>query len=149
LITTPYLIPNTAFLDALKIASLSGVYVQILVPHTSDSRIVNSTSKSFYQELLEAGMKIYTYKKGFVHAKTLVCDGTLAMVGTANLDNRSFDLNFEINALVFDAGLATDLKNQFLRDLEDAEEIVLSQWRQRPIHIQFIEKVLHLFSALM
>lgn len=149
LITTPYLIPNTAFLDALKIASLSGVEIQLLVPHESDSRIVNSTSKSFYQELMEAGMRIYTYKKGFVHAKTLVCDGALAMVGTANLDNRSFDLNFEINALVFDQALAGQLKKQFLRDLEVSEEIDLSQWKKRPFHIRFIEKVLHLFSSLM
>ncbi|WP_088341913.1 cardiolipin synthase [Robiginitalea sediminis] len=149
LITTPYLIPDSSFLNALKISALSGVTIHILVPEVSDSFIVNSTSRSFYQELLEAGVHIHLYRKGFVHAKTLVCDKKVSVVGTANLDNRSFDLNFEINALVFDTGLAGLLSDQFFKDLEDAREISEEEWNKRPMLVRFWEKLLHLFSALM
>jgi hypothetical protein len=93
LITTPYFIPNDSLLDALLFAALSGVSVKLLVPGKSDSRLVNAAANSYYSDLLNAGVEIYRYQKGFVHAKTLVADGRLAAVGTANLDNRSFDMN--------------------------------------------------------
>ena len=149
MITTPYFIPSSSFLNALKIASLSGVDVKLLIPGVSDSTIVNLTSQSFYEEIMEAGVRIFKYNKGFIHAKTMVCDGFVSSVGTANLDNRSFDLNFEINAVIYDRGIAEQLSNQFAVDLENSEEINLEEWKKRPIHIRFIEKVLHLFSAIM
>ena len=101
-ITTPYFIPDKSFLEAINIAALSGIEVKLLVPTRSDSFIVNTTSQSNFQELLDVGVKIYSYDKGFVHAKTMVCDQKVAIIGTANFDNRSLDLNFEINAIVFD-----------------------------------------------
>lgn len=149
LITTPYLIPNSSFIDALKIAALSGVNIKLLLPGVSDSFIVNTTSQSFYQELLEAGVKIFKYNKGFVHAKTLVCDEEILVVGTANLDIRSFELNFEINAITYDAKTAKQLANQFNEDLKESEQIKLSTWNKRPVYIKFTEKVLRLFSSLM
>lgn len=149
LITTPYFIPSNSFLNALKIASLSGVEVKLIIPGVSDSVIVNMTSQSFYEEMLEAGVRIFKYNKGFVHAKTMVCDGFVSSVGTANLDNRSFDLNFEINAVIYDKEIAEQLGNQFAIDLENSEEIHLEEWKKRPVHIQFIEKLLHLFSEIM
>ena len=149
LITTPYFIPSNSFMNAVKIASLSGVDVKLLIPGVSDSNIVNMTSQSFYQELLEAGVKIYRYNKGFVHAKTLVCDELVSIVGTANLDNRSFDLNFEVNAVVYDKNIASQLSQQFHLDLASSEEILLEEWKKRAWYKKFIEQVLHLFSALM
>lgn len=149
LITTPYFIPDKSFIDALKIAALSGVDVKLLVPGISDSYIVNATSQSYYEELLVAGVKIYRYQKGFVHAKTLVCDRKIATVGTVNLDIRSFDLNFELNAVVFDENLALQLTDQFFNDLEDAVQLRLDEWKNRPLLQKFIEKTLQLFSSLM
>lgn len=148
-ITTPYFIPDKSFFDAIKIAALSGVSVQLLVPGVADSYIVNTTSQSYYQELLTAGVKIYRYKRGFVHAKTLVCDNQIAVVGTVNLDNRSFDLNFEINAVVYNEGIATRLSEQFDTDLGFAEALDLASWKKRPLYQRLIEKTLHLFSPLM
>lgn len=149
LITTPYFIPTSSFLNAIKIAALSGVNVKLLIPGISDSVIVNTTSQSFYQELLEAGVKIYKYNKGFIHAKTMVCDGLVSSIGTANLDIRSFDLNFEVNAVIYDTKIASQLVRQFATDLESSEEITLERWSKRSLYIKLIEKVLHLFSALM
>lgn len=149
LITTPYFIPPASFVDAIKIAAQSGVKVKLLIPGISDSFIVNITSQSFYEELLKTGVEIYKYTKGFVHAKTLVCDRKIITVGTANLDNRSFDLNFEINAVVFDQPLAEQLAQQIEVDIANAKQIHLIDWKQRPAYIKFLEKVLNLFSSLM
>ncbi|WP_232217099.1 cardiolipin synthase [Winogradskyella sp. J14-2] len=149
LITTPYFIPNSSFINAIKIAALSGVKVTLLVPGISDSFIVNVTSQSFYQELLEVGVKIYKYNKGFVHAKTLVCDQEIAVVGTANLDIRSFDLNFEINAITYDTIIAQQLSNQFYEDLQESIQLEIVKWNNRPVYVKFMEKVFRLFSSLM
>lgn len=149
LITTPYFIPHVSFLDAVKIAALSGVKVKLLVPNVGDSFIVNTTSQSFYQGMLEAGVEVYLYNKGFVHAKTMVCDELISVVGTANLDNRSFDLNFEINAVVYDTKIASELKIAFDNDLKDSQLLVLENWKNRPIKEKFIERIFYLFSSLM
>jgi len=149
LITTPYFIPEKSYTDALTIAALSGVSVKILIPGISDSFFVNSVSNSYYQDLLEAGIQIYKYKKGFVHSKTMICDDFVSFVGTANLDNRSFDLNFEANAIVYDKVLSSELKKDFLDDLLEAEEIKLQEWKDRSYITQIIERIARLFSPLM
>lgn len=149
LITTPYFIPQKSFMDAVKIARLSGVDVKLLVPHKSDSPFVNAACKSYYQELLDVGVEIYRYKKGFVHAKTMVCDGYISVVGTCNLDNRSFDLNFEVNAIVYDHKLAREMRSQFHRDLEVSQKIDPVQWKNRPFLTRTFEKIVHLFSPLL
>jgi phosphatidylserine/phosphatidylglycerophosphate/cardiolipin synthase-like enzyme len=117
-ITTPYLIPNESIITALKQAVLSGLDVRLLVPKNSDSFFVNAASQSFFNELLEAGVKIYQYDKGFIHAKTMVIDNNLAIVGTANMDIRSFDLNFEINAFIYDTDINQKLADTFMDDLK-------------------------------
>lgn len=94
-------------------------------------------------------MKIYLYQKGFVHAKTLVADRCLAMVGTANLDYRSFDLNFEVNAVVYDEEIANELADNFHLDLQNAEQIEIKAWLNRPKHIQLIEKIVRLISPML
>ncbi|TYC10796.1 cardiolipin synthase [Bizionia gelidisalsuginis] len=149
LLTTPYFIPEKSYLDAIKIAALSGIKIKILVPSVSDSFIINATCNSYYQELLEAGVAIYKYNKGFVHAKTMVCDNYVSFVGTANLDNRSFDLNFEVNAIVYDTKIAQELKHNFYKDLETADKIKIEEWNKRPLYVTLYERILSLFSSLM
>lgn len=123
--------------------------VKLLVPGISDSFVVNITSQSFYEELMQAGVEIFKYQKGFVHAKTLVSDRKILTVGTANLDNRSFDLNFEINAVVFDPALAEALANQIETDMTHATLINLEEWNKRPRYTKLLEKIFKLFSSLM
>ncbi|WP_066217621.1 cardiolipin synthase [Formosa haliotis] len=149
LITTPYFIPNESIMDALCIASMSGVKVKLLVPFTSDTNLVNAASRSYYLELLNAGVEIYRYKKGFVHAKTLTIDDEIAIVGSANLDLRSFDLNFEVNAIVYDRGINKALKEAYYNDLKDADKIELERWKQRSWYHGFIENLARLMSPLL
>ncbi|WP_181305295.1 cardiolipin synthase [Rufibacter sp. XAAS-G3-1] len=149
LITTPYFIPGESLLDALKAAALSGVSVKVLTPHVSDSRLVNAAAWSYYEDLMKAGVEIYLYQKGFVHAKTLVVDSYLAIVGTANMDARSFDLNFEVNALVYNHEIADQLAAAFQEDLKNAEKIEKEAWLSRPKSRKLLERIARLLSPLL
>lgn len=149
LITTPYFIPGDSLLDALNIASLSGISVKLLVPGKSDSLLVNSAAKSYYDDLLKTGVEIYQYTKGFVHAKTLVADRKIAIVGTANMDFRSFDLNFEVNAIVYDLATANELADVFYADIKDAEKIDAATWKERSRLKQLWQKTARLLSPLL
>lgn len=149
LITSPYFIPGESLLDALTIAALSGIKVKLLVPGKSDSILVNAAARSYYNDLLRAGVEIYRYQKGFVHAKTMVADKKIAIVGTANMDFRSFDLNFEVNAIVYDTGIANELSAVFYQDLKDALKISPELWAARPLYKQLLEKAARLLSPLL
>lgn len=149
LITSPYFIPGESLLDALTIAALSGIKVKLLVPGKSDSILVNAAARSYYNDLLRAGVEIYRYQKGFVHAKTMVADKKIAIVGTANMDFRSFDLNFEVNAIVYDTGIANELSAVFYQDLKDALKINPELWAARPSYKQLLEKAARLLSPLL
>jgi cardiolipin synthase len=147
-ITTPYFIPNESVYDAIRIAALGGLDVRMLVPYHSDSWVVNKAASAYYEELLDSGVKIYRYKKGFVHAKTMVADD-LAMVGSANMDNRSFELNFETNALVYDKQVASDLKAQFLLDIADGELLDAERWKRRSKATRLAESFARLLSGVL
>lgn len=149
LITTPYFIPGESLMDLLVISAKSGVDVHILIPAVGDSLVVNSAAQSYYLELLEAGVHIHRYTKGFVHSKTMVVDGEIVMIGTANMDIRSFDLNFEVNAIIYDEEDASRMRQIFFDDVEHAVEIDLQQWKGRPKHIQLLERVARLVSPLL
>lgn len=149
LLTTPYFVPDTSLLEALEIAALSGVDVKLLVPKTADSRLVNIASQSFFDVLIRAGVKVYLYEKGFIHAKTFVIDSKLASVGTANLDMRSFDLNFEVSALVYDQKIAQQLRDSFYQDLEFSSEIDSERWKKRSNIKRLLEKIVRLISPFM
>jgi len=149
LITTPYFIPGESLMDALVIAALRGVKVKLLVPYISDSRFVNAAAHSYYDDLLQAGVRIFRYKKGFIHAKTMVCDQKLAIVGTANMDLRSFDLNFEVIAMVLDREIAKELHQHFNEDLKGAEEIDPSRWAERAKWRKLMEKTARMLSPLL
>src|SRR6187402_1204769 len=149
LITTPYFIPDQSLMDALMVAALAGVSVQLLVPEKSDSRLVQLAACSYYADLLSAGVKIFLYQDGFVHAKTLVIDKKIAVIGTANMDVRSFDLNFEVNAIVYDDELATSLANVFIADIKDAVLLDRDAWLNRSVGRKFLEKTARLVSPLL
>jgi cardiolipin synthase len=131
------------------VSALSGLNVKLLVPGKSDSRFVNAASKSYYERLLQAGVQIYMYQKGFVHAKTIVTDQKLCVVGTSNMDNRSFDLNFEVNAIVYDNIVAEEMRQIFYNDLQHATQINKEEWFSRPWHEKFPGKIARLFSPVM
>lgn len=148
-ITTPYFIPNDEVLTALQTAALSGIDVQLLIPKKGDSWITQSASMSYIKQLLEAGVRVYLYKKGFVHSKTMVVDDVIASVGTTNMDNRSFELNFEINAFCYDSGLATQLRQQFEQDKRDSEEASLKRWDRRRRMKRVTESFARMFAPLL
>ena len=148
-ITTPYFIPGESILEALGIAALSGISVKLLVPGKGDSILVNSAAKSYYEKLLVAGVEIYRYQKGFVHAKTLVADGKLSIIGTANTDFRSFELNFEVNVIIYDDKISNLLRNVFFEDLKDATKINAKEWCNRSFVTQLPEKMARLFSPVL
>jgi len=149
LITTPYFIPGDGILDALSVAALSGLSVKLLVPGISDSKLVNAASRSNYNSLLLSGVEIYTYQKGFVHAKTMVTDGLLSIVGTANMDVRSFDLNFEVNALIYDQKIGATMRTQFFDDLKYAYKLDREKWSTRSLIQQLPERIARLFSPVL
>ncbi len=148
-ITTPYLIPNNAMKTALSTAARCGVDVRILIPYKSDSWVAQYATDSFIEELTEAGVKIYRYQKGFVHAKTLVVDDVLASVGTANLDYRSFSINFEVNALLYGQSKSKELKAVFLKDIEEAKLVDAEVWAARGLSRKLKESVTRLVAPLL
>ncbi|ALS25295.1 MULTISPECIES: cardiolipin synthase [Paenibacillus] len=130
-ITTPYFIPDASICMGLKTAAISGVDVRIIFPQKSDSSIVNYASMSYFEELLQAGVRFYAYQKGFIHAKVMLIDNLLGTVGTANVDMRSFYSNFELNAVVYDRETLHRLESDFLHDLKDCREIKLEAFEKR------------------
>jgi cardiolipin synthase len=130
-ITNPYFIPNDTILDALKQAALSGVDVRLLLPKESDSALVGAAASFYFPSLLKAGVRVYLYAKGFIHAKTVVADERVSVIGTANMDIRSFDLNFEIMSVIYSNKLGAEMEEMFLQDLEDSEEISLESWNEQ------------------
>ncbi|WP_027126400.1 cardiolipin synthase [Gelidibacter mesophilus] len=148
-ITSPYFIPGESLMDVLIIAVQSGLDVKILIPGISDSKMVNAAAGAYYTELIQYGAKIYKYNKGFVHAKTMVIDDNLAIVGSANMDYRSFDLNFEVNAMVYSKTIARQLTEVFEEDLAASELIDAEQWLSRPKYMKLWEKMVRLLSPFL
>jgi cardiolipin synthase len=148
-ISSPYFMPNSSILMALKTSAMSGVDVRILIPSKSDSFMTYWGTLSYIEELLEAGVRIYFYKAGFNHSKIMTVDGILATVGTANMDVRSFEQNFEVNALVYDEKVTLELRERFLEDLQQSEEVILDQWVKRSKSQKMKESVARLFTPLL
>lgn len=148
-IQSPYLLPTEPILLALKTAAAAGVDVRIMIPEKSDSRMVHWGTMSYLQELMEAGIKIYMYQKGFLHSKLIVCDDCLSSVGSTNMDFRSFEHNFEINAFMYDKTSALMLKDIFLSDQKDAKLLHMKEWRMRPWSQKVKESVIRLFAPLL
>jgi cardiolipin synthase len=148
-ITTPYFIPNDQIITSLQVAAKSGVDVRLLIPKMSDSWTAKYATNSYLEMLLEADVKVYRYTNGFIHAKTIVVDDIFSTVGTANLDYRSFNINFEINALIYNSKISLELKSQFLDDLEYSEQLQLTDWQNRPAINKIKEAYSRLWSPLL
>ncbi len=148
-LSTPYFIPSPEFLKALTMASLRGVEISLLVPAHSDSWYANAAAKSYYEDLLNEGVKLYFYERGMFHAKTMVCDSQFTMIGTANLDYRSFDLNFEVNCMVFDTDFAIEMEESFEHDVRDSRLITKEIWNQRSVWTRFFQKLMALLGPVL
>ena len=148
-IQTPYFIPDDSVRDALRIAALSGLDVRILIPNRPDHPFVYWAGLSFIGQLLDSGVRAYTYDNGFLHAKTIVVDEVAASVGSANWDLRSFGLNFETNAVIYDTTVARRLKEAFTEDLDVSTELTPERYANRSATIKLKESVSRLFSALL
>lgn len=147
-ITTPYLVPEESLLMGLKTAALSGVDVRIIIPSKADHFLVYWASRDNLEALLTAGVRIYTYQKGFIHSKILLVDGIGASIGTANLDVRSLEINFEVNAFIYDQGFVMRLEQDFENDLHDSKEIQLEEHRKRGLWTRFLESLGRIVSPL-
>lgn len=148
-IASPYFIPDDDILSALKIAALSGIDVRILVPNRPDKKIVFYASRSYFPELLEAGVKVYEYNRGFMHSKLIIVDNEIASIGTANMDMRSFHLNFEVNAFLYRTKSVTTLVSDYIFDLEHSRQIDYELFKKRPIFHRVIESTSRLLSPLL
>jgi cardiolipin synthase len=141
--------PTEVVMSALQTAALSGVDVRVMLPEHTDTWMTQSSSYSYITQSLEAGVKIYLYKNAFLHSKAIVIDDLLSSVGSANMDFRSYEQNFELNAFVFDAETALSLRQLFEQDQEQCEEITLEQWQNRPVSTRIKESFARLFSPLL
>ncbi|WP_139314502.1 cardiolipin synthase [Desulfosporosinus metallidurans] len=148
-IETPYFIPDEGSIMALKTAALSGLDVRVILQGVPDHKITYWASHSYVEELLESGVRIYRYQKGILHAKILILDGEIGVVGSTNFDIRSFSLNFEISAFIYDCPLAQRLERDFYQDLTDSEELVLEEYKKRPLLNRIKESSARLFSPLL
>jgi cardiolipin synthase len=146
---TPYFLPTDPVLIAIQTAALSGVDVRLMIPKRADNRITNLGSHSYITDLLRAGVKVYFYKKGFLHAKLIVSDDKLSTVGSSNIDFRSFEHNFEVNAFLYDTDTALQMKDVFIKDQHQSTQIYLRHWQKRPLHTRVAESVVRLFSPLL
>ncbi|SLK22863.1 Putative Cardiolipin synthetase [Clostridium chauvoei JF4335] len=149
-IVTPYFIPSEGLIDALRIASLSGIKVTIIFPEQADHFTVNHASITYLAELMRCGAKVYLYnKKGFVHSKFLIIDGEICNIGTANMDIRSFELNYEINTVIYDKKITTILNNIFYKDLNNCREYTLKEYDKQSIFNKMLNGLCRLLSSIL
>ncbi|MCE9618789.1 MAG: cardiolipin synthase [Planctomycetes bacterium] len=148
-LTTPYFVPDYATLSALEVAARRGVRVHLVVPARNDSMFVRLASRSLYRGMLECGVRIHEFQKGLLHAKTVVIDRATSIVTSANLDRRSFEINFEVGILVFDkefSGQLRYLQNQYM---EQSSEVLMTKWDTRKWWDRLIDNAGGLLSPLL
>jgi len=148
-ISSPYLMPPSDIMTALKTSALGGIDVRIIVPGLSDAVSSKWGTNSYVEELLEAGVKVFFYQAGFIHSKVIVVDGIFSSVGTANLDFRSLETNFEVNAMIYDEETAEILTNQFLEDQGKSREALLDDWMKRPRLNKIKESFARILSPML
>lgn len=149
-IVNPYIIPNHAILQGLVTAALSGVDVRLLMSTTTDIKLVDWCVRAYYESYLKAGIKIYLHPEGFLHSKVMLCDDVIASVGTANLDNRSLQQNYEAQAFMYDKALCQQMKADFLKDCANSDMLRdYGQFKQRPWSHKLIEGFAKLLSPIL
>ena len=148
-ITTPYLIVDNEMITALTLASKSGIDIRIITPGIPDKKIVNELTKSYYEILTEAGIKIYEYSPGFVHAKNFVVDDLYATVGTINMDYRSLYLHFECGVWMYNTNTIKDIKNDFIKTLDNCKEVKLEDCKKISNKRKLFRAILKVLAPLM
>lgn len=149
-LTTPYFIPSEVLLNAILNAARAGIDVRIITPHIPDKKLVQVATRSYYEVVLEAGVKVYEYKPGFIHTKSIVSDDNTAIVGSANLDFRSMHLNFECNAWIYNTGEEVAIKEDFTNMIKNkCIEVDLEKWKNRSIIQKWMEAVISAFSPML
>ncbi len=146
---TPYFIPSEELATALKTAAGAGVDVELMIPASGDSWIVQHATFSFLKPLLERGVKVYLYEKGFLHAKTAVIDGKIAYVGTVNLDFRSFYINYEVATVISNKSFCAQMDDQFEIDKKECSVVTLKDWKQRKAWKRGIDSLCRLLAPLL
>lgn len=148
-IQTPYFVPDEAYLNAIKIAARSGIDVRLMIPCKPDHPFIYWATYSYMEELIAAGVKCYMYDNGFLHAKGMMVDGLVSCYGTANMDIRSFHLNFEVNAILYSREVTQRLEESFLQDLEVCTRITPMLYAKRSLYIRAKEQVSRMLSPLL
>jgi cardiolipin synthase len=148
-ISTPYFIPGESILTALKTSALSGIDVRLMLPYQSDSRWLKWCMMTYLEELLDAGVVIYFFKSGFLHSKVMISDDIVSSVGSANVDERSFDTNFEVNAIVYDRATTLQLKEYFIEDISKCEILTKESFASREDRNKIMESIARLASPML
>jgi len=145
LIQTPYFIPTASLATALKTAALSGVTVKLMVAGAPDKKLPFNAAFTYFNDLMKAGVQVYHYNKGFMHSKTIVVDGKICSIGSANMDVRSLKLNYELNVLIYEDKLSKQLKKQFNIDLKECKEFTMEEYH----NFSLIKRLKNSLSRLM
>ena len=146
---TPYFVPPEPVLDAMKIAALTGIDIRLMLPEAADNFIARPANRAYYEEILGAGVRLFLRQGEFIHSKTFVCDDYLSSIGSANMDARSFGINYEINTYIYDEEAALVNKTIFEEDLKQCRELTLEEWSRRPWYKRLLESVIRLFAPLL
>ncbi len=149
LIQTPYFLPTDGLLNALEAAALAKIDVRIMMPRNTDSRLLHYASFSYITQCLKAGIKVYLYEPGMLHAKAMIIDDNFVTAGSTNFDFRSFENNFECNLLIYDTEINRKMRAIFFNDLKRCKKLTLEQWKKRPLPQRFLESLLRLVSPIL
>ena len=148
-LTTPYFVPDDSLLRAIRGAAARGVQVSMIVPERVDSLLTRYASRSFYDELMDSGVKIFLYRKGLLHTKSITADGQISMFGTVNLDMRSLWINYEVAAFVYGKRFAEDLRKLQQTYIDDSDELDRDQWSMRPQRQRLLENTMRLTGPML
>ena len=148
-IQTPYYLPSDVLNSALQVAALAGIDVRLMLPTRSDSKVVDLASHSYLDDMMKAGVKILFYKPGFLHSKLLIIDDSLTVIGSANMDFRSFEHNFEVNAFVYDREFTARMAGVFEDDASRCHALTPGEWFNRPRPRRWAESLMRVFSPLL
>lgn len=149
LITTPYFLPNETILNALKITAKSGVNIKIIIPKKPDIKTAYYASQTYLKKLLQSGVEVYYYTKGMMHAKTMVIDNYICTIGSTNMDQRSFNLNAEVNAFIIDKGVANEIHAQFNNDLKNTYKLHIDELNNRKWYVKVVSSIARLFAPVL
>lgn len=148
-IQTPYFLPTDALLHALEAAALAKIDVRIMIPGRSDSRMLQYAGQSFVSQCLRAGIKVYLYNPGMLHAKSVIIDDNLVIAGSTNFDYRSFENNFECSLIIYDRQVNARMRNIYFDDMRQCTKLTYSTWRRRPLWRRMLESILRLVSPVL